>query len=186
MRRGLSAFALTFAFSAIFVTGASAALQGPVYPVPGGLNTGHGGNTCFATSDVDGAAGKDNSAFGQGIGQTFTYGGDTDTTPQAGCPYEATPPAPTAFDTTRFEALYWGISSTPRLALDGLFDEPGEGGETMTIQPDGGGLTNYANGEVAWIGQTEMTWCEPGIPTPRRTAVPVSRHRRFPRASCSR
>jgi PKD domain len=126
---------------------ASAALIGPVYPVPGGPGSGHGGNTCVASTELDGAMGK-------GTGQIWSYGGG-DGTPPIGCPYDEAAPAPTAFDTSRFEKLYWGISSQPQLALDGLIDAPGE---TLSFDP---GLSDLSTGKVVWTGTTTMHWCPP-------------------------
>ena len=165
MRRGLF-IVVAIACSAIAAPSASAALQGPVYPVPGGLATGHGGNTCHALSDNDGAGGKNNG--GEGLGQTWVYGGDTDTTPAAGCPADLANPTPTNFDTTRFDNLYWGASVPPALALDGDIDDvpdPETDAEVMTLVPNddaGPNLSNFAGGVVAWTGVTNMNWCNPG------------------------
>src|SRR5688572_27494103 len=147
--------AAVLAVSAIFVSSAAAALQGPFSVVPGGLGTGHGGNTCYSTNPLAPTAGPE----GKGPGQTHVYGGDTDTTPQSGCAFDGAPPAPTAFDTTRFDALYWGVSGLPALALDGDIDEANE---TMTLAPNTGApASDYANGRVVWTGTTDMHWCNP-------------------------
>jgi hypothetical protein len=143
---------------------ASAAVTGPVYPLPGGAATGHGGNQCAALTGLDGAMGKSS-------GQRWSFGGDNDTTPAAGCPVGAAPTTP--FDTTRFDALYWGASSAPSLALDGLIDNTAGTIENMTLSTTPADL---AAGNVVWAGTTKMTFC---IPTPTCNFTTIGVNTRF-------
>ena len=123
---------------------AAAALTGPVYPVPGGPDAGHGGNVCAATNTTEGVAG----------GITWTFGGGTPTAPST-CPVSATTPQP--FDTNRFAALYWGSRSgaRPKVAMDGAADSVVE---TLSFSSV---LSNLPQGEVVWTGSTTLNGCKP-------------------------
>ena len=140
---------------------ASAALSGPVYPVPGHAGAGHGGNTCQSSTDVEAASGKTG-------GMTWSFGGGTATDPSPGCTFANPQPALPDFDTTRWERLYWGADASnattkmPQLALDGTIDAAGE---TLSLVPDdgtpGGTDSELAVGKVVWAGSTSMSWCNP-------------------------
>lgn len=146
----------------LVLLGSGAALAvtplGPEYPVPGGPGTGHGGSTCFADTDNEAAMGKTKAAnLTAGDGLTWHYGGGSDQVLVGDdCPFSATPTDLPPFDTTRFDRLFWGMSSAPTLALDGIVDAPGE---TMTYSGDNSDL---AAGRLVWTGSTTMTWCFPG------------------------
>lgn len=130
---------------------------GPDYPLPGGPGTGHGGSTCLANTDNEAAMGKTAAAnLTTTNGLTWHFGGGTDPAQTGtGCPFSATPTELLQFDTTRFERLFWGMSSAPTLALDGAINTAGE---TMTFSPTD---SDPAVGRLVWTGSTTMAWCFP-------------------------
>jgi hypothetical protein len=121
---------------------AGAALTGPIYPVPGGTGSGHGGDVCAATATTGGSS----------TGVTWTFGGGTPTN-KTDCPASTT--APKDFDTNRFKRLYWGSNSSagkrPQVSMDGT-------AETLSFLP---GESKLDQGKVVWGGATNMTWCDP-------------------------
>jgi hypothetical protein len=158
--------ALLLAATAAF----GAAPIGPVYPLPGGPGTGHGGSTCLAASQAEAAMGKTAAQNGSSAdGQTWFYGGGSDPAQTGtGCPYDAAASTTvTPFDTSRFARLFWGESSAPELALDGTVDSVGE---TLTLST---AESNLAAGKLVWTGTTNMTWCNPASCSFITTAVPV-------------
>lgn len=165
--------ALFTAFIVLMPVGVLAAPLGPTYPMPGGPGEGHGGSTCRAASDAEAAMGKTAAQNGSGVdGQTWYYGGGSDPA-VADCPFSATPSDPAllpAFDTTRFDQLFWGMSSPPSLALDGVVDTATE---TLTLSTAEGD-TDLAAGRLVWTGSTTMKWCPPASCTLFNTsAVPT-------------
>ena len=158
---------------ALAATAAFAAPSGPVYPLPGGPGTGHGGSTCLAASGAEAAMGKTAAQNGSpSAGQTWFYGGGSDPAQTGtGCPFDPTPGANvTPFDTTRFARLFWGESTAPELALDGVVDNAGGTAETLTLSTADSDL---ANGKLVWTGSTRMTWCVPASCSFTTTTVPV-------------
>ena len=142
-------FALGLAAIAMPSTIASAAPTGPVYPVPGGPGSGHGGSSCLSTATY---------AAGPG-GAVWTLGGGLPGVTPAECPTSGSEPPD--FDTSRFAALYWGADNRtakrPQLAMDG--DLSG-GNETLSFRA---GDSNLADGVLVWQGSTSMAWCvDPG------------------------
>ena len=138
-------------------TALAATPLGPVYPLPGGPGTGHGGSTCFANTDNEAAMGKTAAAnLTPTNGVTWHFGAGTEPAQVGtGCPFSATPTALDPFDSARFERLFWGMSSAPTLALDGVISSAGE---TMTFSPTDSDL---AAGRLVWTGSTSMAWCFP-------------------------
>ena len=123
----------------------AAPLNGPRYPMLGGLNSGHGGNVCVANNPP--------TTLGDAGGVTWTFGGGTPTHATI-CLPGATTPVP--FDTERFDDLYWGVDprSGPKVAMDGAVN-PGD----ENLQPAAG--TDLAGGFMAWQGSTTHTGCRP-------------------------
>lgn len=157
-RRASQILSVLAAGAVLLPSAAWTAPLGPTYPLPGGPGVGHGGSTCLAGSDAEAAAGKDATDNGAGefAGQMWHYGAGTDPA-QAGCAFSTTPTDLEPFDTSRFERLFWGVTSTPALSLnaDGDTSDPGE---VMTLDPDSSDL---AAGRLVWTGTTSMTWCQP-------------------------
>lgn len=140
-----------------------AAPSGPTYPLPGDPgdpDTRPGGSTCFADTDNDAAMGKTAAAnLTTTDGLTWYFGGGSSQAPTGpDCPFSATPADPGSlppFDTTRFARLFWGMSTPPTLALDGVVDAPSE---TLTYSAADSDL---AAGRLVWTGSTTMQWCLP-------------------------
>ena len=178
MNKRMLSRALAVALPSALVLAASAAFGappvGPVYPLPGGPGTGHGGSTCLAASSVEAAMGK--TALENGTpspGQTWFFGGGSDPAQTGpGCPSDPTPgTSVTPFDTTRFDRLFWGESSAPELALDGVVDSTAGTVETLVLSTADSDL---AGGKLVWTGSTRMTWCVPvSCGTFTTTTVPV-------------
>src|SRR5947207_38103 len=103
---GVFPLAVAFLCALALPSMAAAALTGPIYPLPGGAGSGHGGDVCAATTSTAGVAG----------GITWTFGGGDPTDPNS-CPASTDVPAP--FDTNRFAKLFWGSSSDapPQVAM---------------------------------------------------------------------
>ena len=147
-----------------------AAPIGPVYPMPGGPGAGHGGSTCKALSDSEAAAGKTAAQNGTATdGQTWHYGAGTDPAQGEGCDFSATPMDLAPFDTTRFERLFWGVTSTPTLSLDADGDTT-DPGEVMTLD---GTVSDPSAGRLVWTGSTTMTWCQPASCSYATSPVPT-------------
>ncbi len=126
---------------------ATAALTGPIYPLPGSASEGHGGNVCAATNSTAGVAG--------GITWTFGGGGDTATT-DLSCPLAGVDP-PGQFNTNRFAKLYWGSDGSagkrPGVSMDGPIDVAAE---TLIFAL---GESDRSQGKLVWSGTTHMDWC---------------------------
>jgi hypothetical protein len=169
MNKRMLSRALAAALSAALVLAASAAFGappvGPVYPLPGGPGTGHGGSTCLAASGAEAAMGKPG-------GQTWFYGGGSEPAQiGTGCPFDPTPGASvTPFDTTRFDRLFWGESSAPELALDGVVDSTAGTVETLVLDT---AASDLPGGKLVWTGSTRMTWCVPVSCSFTTSMVPV-------------
>jgi hypothetical protein len=143
LRRGLVAPLLVFALLLAITASADAATTGPLYPLP----PSHGGNQCLpADTTTDGASGK-------GSGQTWTFGGGGATpTSGAGCDGTAPPPP---FDTSRFQALYWGIdgNNPPALSLNNDNIEESAPREFMSFDA---ALSDLPHGRLVWRAHTVM------------------------------
>ncbi|WP_037494213.1 MopE-related protein [Solirubrobacter soli] len=125
----------------------AAGLTGPLYPMPGGANSGHGGNVCVMTPPAAGTLGT----LGEAAGVTWTFGGGTPTSATI-CPTGTATPAP--FDTERFVRLYWGLDNRagkrPGAAMDGAISSQDE---LLTFDATKSDLTQ---GLLVWIGTTTM------------------------------
>ena len=124
-------------------TAIAAPLNGPRYPMLGGLNSGHGGNVCVANAPA--------TTLGDAAGVTWTFGGGNPTN-SVECPPGPTTPQP--FDTERFAVLYWGInpSSGPKIGMDNNATFTGD----ENLRPVGADL---AGGVLAWEGATSHNGC---------------------------
>ncbi len=123
---------------------ASAAVTGPVYPLPNTANATHGGNVCAATNTTPGSA----------AGTTMSFGAGTAAVTPFECPISGTAPAP--FDTTKFQNLYWGSNgSAGKRPLVSMDPGPDVAAETMTLNV----ATDLAQGLVVWTGTTHMQGC---------------------------
>jgi hypothetical protein len=134
-------------FGAASAARAAEPLRGPLYPMPGGKDAGHGGNVCASQG----------TTLGSASGVTWTFGGGNPTSATLG-PTTATVPA--AFDTTRFARLYWGLSNAagkrPGVAMDGAVNQQDE---TLSFRAD---LSNLPQGLLVWTGTTGMpAACQP-------------------------
>ena len=141
---------------------AHAALIGPAVPVTGAPGVGHGGSSCLAESNLEGAMGKAG-------GQTWYQGGGKDPAVD-GCPHKAglDPASDTdlpPFDTTRWATLHWGPEG-PRSGPDPTLGRPGLSlnGTSITeseVMTFSAADSDRANGKLVYLGSTTMEWCIP-------------------------
>ena len=145
LRRAGASFAAAVLGIVLVPAVASAAMFGPLYPIPNTTDKAHGGNFCAAAGTTPGSL----------AGVTWSFGGGTPANTTT-CPNSTTVPAP--FDTTKFQNLYWGSDGSagkrPLVSMDPGADVPAE---TMTLNV----ATNLAQGLVVWTGTTHMLACTP-------------------------